>query len=85
MGHNAQTQHGPRSIDVTGLPEEAVAAVERLVALLKQAPSRQSSAPASFSSREEWRKAIREWADSQQPRNASADWDRESIYAGCGE
>ena len=85
MGHDTHSQPGPRSIDVTGLPDEAVAAVERLVALLKQAPPGQGGLPASFSSRDEWRKAIRDWADSQQPRNTSADWDRDGIYAGRGE
>jgi hypothetical protein len=85
MGDTPQQSSATRTLDVTGLPDEAVAAVERLVALLKKAPLKQSDLPASFSSREEWRKAIREWVDSQQPRNTSADWDRESIYAGRGE
>ena len=38
-----------------------------------------------FSSREEWIHAIREWAASHQPSTTSADWSRESIYAGRGE
>jgi hypothetical protein len=84
MRHSTRPLPTSRSIDVTGLSDEAVAVVERLVALLK-GPSQQSALPASFSSREEWRKAIREWADGQQSRNTSADWDRENIYAGRGE
>jgi hypothetical protein len=74
-----------RSVDVTGLPDEAVAAVEQLVAVLKRQVGLETGLPPGFCSREEWRKAIREWAESHVPGNNSADWDRESIYAGRGE
>ena len=74
-----------RSIDVTGLPDEAIAAVEQLVTLLKKQQAQEGGVPAQFSSREEWRKAIREWAASHPDLSTSADWDRESIYAGRGE
>ncbi|MBI1915455.1 MAG: hypothetical protein HYS12_12070 [Planctomycetes bacterium] len=81
MAHTEQ--HVTQSIDVTGLPEEAVRAVEALVSLLRgQTPFQGGS---SFSSREEWMKAIREWAASHKPEGTSADWSRESIYAGRGE
>jgi len=76
-------QQVPRSIDVTGLPEEAVQAVEALVSQLRGQTTTQGGA--SFSSREEWVKAIRAWAASHQPEATSADWSRESIYAGRGE
>jgi hypothetical protein len=75
-----------RSIDVTGLPEEAIRAVESLVSLLRgQQGATATAVPPAFSSREEWIKAIREWAESHKPQGTSADWSRESIYAGCGE
>jgi hypothetical protein len=71
-----------RSIDVTGLPEEVIRAVESLVSLLRGEPGTGVSA---FSSREEWARAIREWAESHQRLDTLADDSRESIYAGRGE
>jgi hypothetical protein len=83
-------QHTTRSIDVTGLPEEAIGALESLVALLRgqQVPPEQPArlgGTIQFSSPEEWIKAMREWAASHQSQDTSADWSRESIYAGRGE
>jgi hypothetical protein len=77
------TTSQPNTIDVTGLPEKAVEAVRTIVEAL-----RQQAAPLgrpAFSSRDEWIKAIREWADSHKPQATAANWDRESIYAGRGE
>jgi hypothetical protein len=68
-----------RSIDVTGLPEEAVWAVEQLASQLR---GRQANGvPPAFASREEWAKAVREWAESHPHREALADDSRETIYA----
>jgi hypothetical protein len=75
-------QQPQRSIDVTGLPEEAIRAVESLVSLLRPRPGPSGSA---FSSPEEWAKAIRAWAESHKTLGTSADWSRESSYAGRGE
>jgi hypothetical protein len=72
----------PRSIDLTGLPDEAVRVVESLVGLLRGQP--RPNGPA-FSSPAAWANAIREWAASHAALGASADWSRESIYAGHGE
>ena len=72
-----------QTIDVTGLPEEAVRAVESLVTLLRDRMP-PAGGPAPFPSRDEWVRAIRAWAASHPPR-ASADWGREGIYAGRGE
>jgi len=71
-----------RSIDVTGLPDDAIAAVEQLVSVLKKQSGPEPGVPAPFSSRDEWRKAIREWAESHHGMSNAAEWDRESIYAG---
>jgi hypothetical protein len=71
-----------RSLDVTGLPDEAVEAIEALVALLR---GRSETSGPTFSSPAEWAKAIREWAASCPALGASADWSREGIYAGRGE
>jgi hypothetical protein len=71
-----------RSIDVSGLPEEAVRALESLVSLLRGKPP--SGLP-SFSSPEEWANAVREWAESHPNLGTSADYSRESIYGGRGE
>jgi hypothetical protein len=77
-------QHTTRTVDVTGLPEEAVRAVEALVSQLRgQTAPQGASLP--FSSRQEWIQAIRAWAASHKPEGTSADWSRESIYAGRGE
>ena len=69
-------------IDVTGLPEEGIRAIESLVEFLRG--QTQAAGPA-FSSPEQWAKAIRDWADGHEPQGTSADWGRESIYAGRGE
>ena len=74
-----------RSVDVTGLPDEAIAAVENLVSEFKERSTRENDVPSPFSSREEWRTAIREWASSHSAGESRADWSRESAYAGCGE
>jgi hypothetical protein len=81
-GMELQTQHPQRSIDVTGLPEEAIRVVESLVSLLRAGPQ---AGRVGFASPEAWAKAIREWAESHSPRATPADWSRESIYAGRGE
>lgn len=79
MQTSAQT--GRRSIEVTGLPEGAIRALEALVAALRiqQNPG---SAHASY---EEWSSALREWVQSHPKRETSADWSRESIYTGRGQ
>jgi hypothetical protein len=76
-----QAQNGARSIDVTGLPEEAIRAVESHVAALRE----QSRPNSRYRSHEEWSKAFHEWANSHSTRAKFADWSRESIYADRGE
>jgi hypothetical protein len=80
MAHT-QTTGQEKVIDLTGLPDEAVRAVESLVSLLRGQVAPQGGR-AFLSSREEWAKAVREWAASHEPQSTSADWGRESIYAG---
>jgi hypothetical protein len=72
-----------RVIDVTGLPEDAVRAVELLVAQLRgqQRPPTAPQGIGSFLSYEEWSKALREWAESHPKRPTLADDSRETIYA----
>ena len=72
-------QRATRSVDVTGLPEEAVRAVELFVLQLRA--QRTSGMPPQFRSREEWANAIREWAASHPKRHTLADDSREAIYA----
>lgn len=73
------------AIDVTGLTDEAIAAIERLVVLLKQQATREEQPPGLLADREEWRRAFRAWVDSHAPNPADVDWSRESIYEGRGE
>jgi hypothetical protein len=72
-----------RSIDVTGLPDDAVRAVELLVSQLRahQPPPTERGRTGSFPSYEEWSKALREWAGSHPKRETLADDSREMIYA----
>jgi hypothetical protein len=70
-----------RSVDVTGLPEEAVQAVESLVSTLRK----QATAPTNYTSYEDWSRALHAWVASHKPVSKPADWSRESIYAGRGE
>jgi hypothetical protein len=70
-----------RSIEVTGLPEETIRALEALVVALRS-QGNPRSAQASY---EEWSKALREWVQSHPRRDTIADWSRESIYSGRGQ
>jgi len=78
---NTAAQQPTRSIDVTGLPEEAIQAVQSLVSLL-QTPG---AGRPTFSSPDAWVRAIREWAESHAKQATAADWSRESIYDGPDE
>jgi hypothetical protein len=78
-----------RSIDVTGLPEEAIRAVELLVSHLRgQAAARP---PGAFSSYEEWAKEFHAWMQEVAARASRyspgfvVDDSRETIYEGRGE
>ena len=77
MEHTPQS--ATRTIDLTGLPEEAIRAIESLVALLRQHAAVPSPTH-TFASREEWIQASRAWAASHTPQESNADWSRESIY-----
>ena len=72
-----------RNIDVSGLSEEAVRAVELIVSELRrrQTPPAEHHGIGSFSSYEEWSKALREWVDNHPKRETLADDSREAIYA----
>jgi hypothetical protein len=78
----AQGQRSKRKIDVTGLPEEAVRALQFVVSALRGQTGAESP---GFLSREEWAKAIKQWAESHPKIGKPADDSRESIYVGRGE
>jgi hypothetical protein len=71
----------PRTIDVSGLPEEAICAVESIISLLRP----KSQAPPPFQSMEEWSQSLRAWAASHPRLDQAADDSRDSIYEGRGE
>jgi hypothetical protein len=68
-----------RCIDVTGLPDHVIRALELYVSQLRGKESADVAAP--FSARKEWAKAVREWAESHPARDTPADDSRETIYA----
>jgi hypothetical protein len=70
-----------RSVDVTGLSDEAIQAVESLVAAFRE----QANGTSGLRSPGEWCEALREWAVSHQRPEHAAEWGRDSIYAGRGE
>jgi hypothetical protein len=74
-------QEETRSIDVTGLPEGAVQALESLVAVLLH----QANGSGVHRSPQEWCKALREWAESHRRLDNPADWTRDAIYGRRGE
>ena len=80
MQSTTQT-HG--SLDLTGLPEEAIRAIESLVSQLK-ARSNLSESAARLSPKE-WTRSLLEWAASHPQFDRVLDDSRESIYAGRGE
>jgi hypothetical protein len=82
MDATAQQPERGRTIDLSGLSEETARAVELLVSQLRSAqqPPAEPRRFGSFSSYEEWSKALREWVESHQPLHTNADYSRESIY-----
>jgi hypothetical protein len=80
-----RTQEQTKSIDVTGLPDEAVWALQSLVSALRSHQPPRHGQIGSFASYEEWSKALREWVQSHPKRDTLADDSRETIYAGRGE
>jgi hypothetical protein len=88
MGPTAQPPEYKRSIDVTGLPEEAIRAVESLVALLR---GQAASTPPAPASPDDWTKGFDAWMHEvaaragQYPPGFVVDDSRETIYEGRGE
>jgi hypothetical protein len=79
------SQTAQRSIDVTGLPDEAIRALEAQVAALRQqAHARAAEVPLWERSYEEWSKAFHEWVHSHTKRETIVDDSRESIYGDDG-
>jgi hypothetical protein len=70
-----------RFLDVTGLPEDTIHALEDQIAALRASRLRPHGA---YSSHEEWSKALREWIDSHPKTDHFVDWNRESIYGDDG-
>jgi hypothetical protein len=87
-GPTAQPPEHQRSIDVTGLLEEAIRAVESLVALLR---GQAASTPPAPASPEDWTKEFDAWMHEvaaragQYPPSFVFDDSRETIYEGRGE
>lgn len=75
----------PRTIDVTGLSEDAIATVEKLVGLLRQQGGPAQSPSPAYTSYDEWSRALHAWAASHSHSAVVLDDSRESIYEGCGE
>lgn len=78
---NRSLQNGLRTVDVTGLSEDAIHAVQAHVAVLRT----QSMPPRQQRSHQEWSKAFHEWVNSHPKRDSFADWSRDSIYTDRGE
>jgi hypothetical protein len=70
-----------QTLDVTGLPDETIRALESLVTALRG----QGLARATYPSHEEWSRAFQEWVQSHLALESIADDSRESIYSGRGE
>ncbi|MBY0523548.1 MAG: hypothetical protein K2R98_09110 [Gemmataceae bacterium] len=74
-----------RSIDVTGLPEEAIRTLEAQVAAIRQQAQAHAAQPPLWErSHEEWSKALREWVESHPKCDHFVDDSRESIYGDDG-
>ena len=78
-------QHPTRAIDVSGLPEETIRAVEVLVSHLRGQSKAPEGGTPLLSSYEEWSREFRNWLASHKPTPTAADWSRESIYDDQGE
>ncbi len=72
----------PQTLDVTGLPPAAVAAVAAVVEQLRatHAPPAGDPAHRPNQTAEEWAADFRAWCDSRPSRNPNVDDSRESMY-----
>jgi hypothetical protein len=75
------TQENPRLVDVTGLSDEAIRAIESFVAACRE-PANGIGANISP---DEWCRDLRLWAASHRQLDNPVDWSREAIYSGRGE
>ncbi len=74
-----------RTVDVSGLTDEAVKAVEAYIAALRAVPTAVEQPAPRTETAEEWVARFTAWVDSHISRNPNMDDSRESIYDGCGE
>lgn len=74
-----------RTVDVSGLTDEAVCAVQAYVAALRAVPTAVVPVKPSTETTEERVARFLAWVDSHESRNPNVDDSRESIYEGCGE
>lgn len=73
-----------RAVDVTGLTDEAVKAVEAYVAALRAVPTAVQPPPRVETTDERVARFLT-WVDGRTSRNPSMDDSRDSIYEGRGE
>ena len=73
----------PGSLDLAGLPDEAIRAIESLVSLITARSI--LPAPVARPSPEEWTRNLLEWASSHPQLVGVLDDSREGIYARRGE
>jgi hypothetical protein len=84
-------QEMTRSIDVTGLPDEAISVVEQLVSYLRGRRQVRPGDPSPPFSDEEWKREFDAWMAEvrtragRYPAGFVVDDSRESIYEGRGE
>ncbi len=74
-----------RTIDLTGLPPEAVRVVESLVSMLRDTVAKGTGDQSSTMPANDWAVRLQAWVDSHPKRDIDIDDSRESIYAGRGE
>ena len=74
-----------RTVDVSGLTDEAVHAVEAYVAALREVPTAVVPVKPRTETTEERVARFLAWVDSHPKGDVIADDSRESIYEGCGE
>jgi hypothetical protein len=74
-----------RILDVSGLPEETVRAMELIVSQLREHPKPAASAVNPLAEYETWSREFHTWLASHKPLPSEADWSRESIYDDQGE
>jgi hypothetical protein len=85
MATDLTAQSAELIVDLTGLPEQTVRTVLRLVNAARETQMTPAPRSSSRDDLQQWSAEWRAWTSRHPKRDLTLDDDRDAIYAGCGE